>query len=272
MSTLIRRPYDNYQIFHPDGTLMSYCSSKKANWYAARNLANLVDNEVHLTFEPNGYGDPIDILEGRNNYCVITKSEHDLTKHHVIPTQFRKHLEPQYKDKNSTDIVVLTRESHDAYELSADVFKEQLYNDCIDEPFKDRIKALYDVHSKYNSLTKHYNHIPPAKQVYLQMRIEGQCEKYNISVTDEIDGNMYDKMIVDKIGQINIIVLWKLHFIKYGNPKFLPTWWKPNMIKVINHKDSIKNKTDMLKVDMSEPTLLELIKKYDLYEISRLYI
>ena len=30
---LNRIPYDNYKIYHPDGTLMCFCSGKKAKWY-----------------------------------------------------------------------------------------------------------------------------------------------------------------------------------------------------------------------------------------------
>lgn len=277
ISSLIRVPYDNYKMIHPDGTLMCFCSKKKANWYVNRNLATLDGYNVLLSFVPNGYGDPNSILEGRANICVISGSTENLTKHHVIPTQYRKHFRHKYKDKNSSDLMVLTRDTHDEYELHATDFKNILYKEYGTTDLINKFKEINEAKSINRTLTKHFNKLPITKQIYLQMRLDGILERCDLTIEDLSDIN-YDpfedinKIIVNYLGEINLIVLWKLHFIKFGKPKYLPSWWKPNMIKVIRKKNDILEKSELIDIDLKNKQLLKLIKKYDLYETAKLYI
>mgnify|MGYP000878855524 CR=1 FL=1 len=275
-SALIRVPYDNYKMIHPDGTLMCFCSKKKATWYANKGLATLEGNNVNLSFVPNGYGDPFVILEGRSNICVISGETSHLTKHHVIPTQYRKHFRSKFKDKNSSDLMVLTRKTHDKYELSANDFKEKLYNEYVSPDLISKFNELSEAKSLENTLSKHISKIPPSKQIYMQMKLEGILERWNISLEDLKDIN-YDpfddinKIIVHHLGEINLIVLWKLHFIKYGKPKHLPNWWKPNLIKIIKTKNDILAKSELYEADLKNKILTKLLIKYDLYETAKLY-
>lgn len=277
-NALIRAPYDNFKIYHPDGTLMCFCSRKKANWYLNHGLATLEDEfKIRLTFKPKGYGDPLEILIGRSNCCVISGTTENLTKHHVIPTQYRQHFDMCYKDKNSCDLVVLCRKEHDMYEDIANDFKVRLYNDFIDISEKDVTNAWIEAKSIYNCVNNYYHKLPHDRQIYMTARLEGLIEQWHF--TDKelkakyLKGSKdYNKIIVDKIGTINLIILWKLHFLKYGKPQHLPKWWKPNLIKVIN-KNNHENKTELIEIELrQEPKLLELIKKYDLYEIASLYL
>lgn len=275
-ASLVRTPYDNYKMIHPDGTLMCFCSKKKAKWYETRGLATLNGYNVHLSFIPNGYGDPSIILEGRENCCVISGETNFLTKHHVIPTQYRKFFSNKYKDKNSSDLVVLTRKMHDKYELTANVFKDKLYLDYISVDLINRFYEISEAKSLYRTLSKHLDKIPATKQIYMQMKLEGILERTNLSTEnlEDINFDPYEntnKMIVSKIGEINLIILWKLHFIKYGKPKHMPNWWKPNLIKIIKSKKDLSEKSELIEVDMQEEKLLQLIIKYDLYETAKLY-
>jgi len=269
-NALIRAPYDNFKIFHPDGTLMCFCSRKKANWYIKKDLAYLQNEfEIRLKFTPKGYGDPLEILIGRKNICVIKGSSLNLTKHHVVPTQYRQHFDSIYKDKNSCDLVVLCRNEHDKYEDLANVFKTQLYNDYIDDTHKEINSAWFEAKAIYNCINNHYDKLPPDRQVFMICRLEGLIKEWKF--TDEqlkarflVGNNDYNKIIVNKIGMINLTILWKLHFLKYGKPKFLPKWWRPNLIKVIN-KGSIQHKTELIEINIQDdPKLVELIKKYNL--------
>jgi len=276
-NSLIRVPYDNYQIFHPDGTLMCFCSKKKANWYLRNNLATIHDdNKVILNFIPKGYGDPEEILIGRKNCCVITGDTDNLTKHHVVPSQYRQHFDVSYKDKNSCDIVVLCRDKHDKYEETANDFKIQLHNDYVDNSFLEMNKAWIEAKSIFNCINNYYNKLPHDKQIYMTCRLEGLLAEWKFT-EDELKNSSYlgghvrNKVIVNSIGIVNLIILWKLHFMKYGKPNFLPAWWKPNIVKVVN-KNIDNKKTDLLEIDMSQPELLALIKKYDLYGTASLYL
>lgn len=269
-NALIRAPYDNWKIFHLDGTLMCFCSKKKAYWYIKKDLAELQSEfEIKLKFTPKGYGDPLEILIGRKNICVITGQTTGLTKHHVVPTQYRQHFDNIYKDKNSCDLVVLCRKEHDKYEDIANEFKTQLYADYIDDSHKDINAAWYEAKAIFNCISNHYDKLPHDRQVYMLCRLEGLVKEWKFTDAELkakflIGNNDYNKIIVDKIGMINLTVLWKLHFLKYGKPNFLPTWWKPNLIKVIN-RGSIEQKTELIEIDIKKnKELTKLIKKYKL--------
>jgi hypothetical protein len=274
---MARLPYDNFKIYHPDGTLMCFCSKKKANWYLKNDLAYVEsEGKIVLKFRPKGYGDPEEILVGRKNCCVITGDTVNLTKHHVIPTQYRQHFDTSYKDKNSCDLVVLRRDKHDEYEDIANLFKIQLHSDYVDDSFIDATNAWSEAKGIYNCIKNHYDKLPPERQVYMTCRLEGLVDKWKFtddelksrSLSDSIERN---RLIVNNIGVTNLIVLWKLHFLKYGKPNFMPTWWKPNMLKIVN-KNNHDRKTDMVEIDMTTQELSKLIKKYELDEIANLYI
>ncbi len=180
-SALIRKPYDNFKMYHPDGTLMCYCSEKKAKWYATRGLGVISNNKVKLTFAPNGYGEPDIILEGRKNFCIVSGNETNLTKHHIIPTQYRKHFATIYKDKNSMDLAVLCRDTHNAYEIYADEFKEQLYKDFIDKDLYDRYRDLKHTKIKSSTLVQYIDKIPPAKYVFMELELMGLIDKWKFT-------------------------------------------------------------------------------------------
>jgi len=276
-NALIRQPYDNYRIYHPDGTLMCFSSKKKANWYLKNDLAvQEADYDIRLKFMPKGYGDPEQILVGRSNCCVVTGDTTNLTKHHVVPTQFRQHFHNSYKDKNSCDLVVLNRDTHDEYEDMANAFKTQLHNDYVDETFLEANSAWCEARSIFNCIKNYYDKLPPARQIFMTYRLEGLVSRWGFTEDElkskTLSGNLeQNKLIVSKIGVTNVIVLWKLHFLKFSKPVFLPAWWKPNLVKVVN-KNELDRKTDLTEIDMTQPELLSLIKKYDLYEIASLYL
>lgn len=277
--------YDNYKMVHPDGTLMCFCSLKRANWYVDRGLAEFDEkNIVKLKFRPNGFGEPDVLLEGRKNICVMSGVTTMLTRHHVVPSQFRTHFDLKYKDKNSLDIVLLNRERHDEYEIMANDFKNRLEADFIIENGdlfeveKEKYKEFAEARKASAVLNTIKARIPVDKQIYMQMRIDGILERYGVSI-DEIKKllinpeNKYSKHIVEYFGTENLIVLWKLHFIKYAKPQFLPEYWKPNMIKIITKNGYNTQKNDIVIADFENNTeLLKLIKKYDLYETAKLYI
>jgi len=273
--------YDNYKMYHPDGTLMCFCSKKKANWYKDRNLANIENNNVYLLFSPNGFGEPDILLEGRDNVCVISGEKDNLTKHHVVPYLYRKYFSLEYKDKNSLDIVLLTRNIHNEYEAHANTFKlllESKYtSNNSDLNIKQKNQDFIEIRKYYNILNNNNIKLPPDKEVYMNMRIGGILEKYNITIdkvlkTKTILENLYINDIITDIGIKNLIILWKLHFLKYGKPKYLPTYWKPNIIKTVKKNGYNTKKSDLETIDIqNNKKLIELIKKYDLYETAKLY-
>lgn len=269
-------PYSNFKLFHPDGTIMCYCSKKRANWYLKRNLGELKNvNEIHLKFTPNGYGDPLALLEPRKNICVVSGLSNNLSRHHVIPTQYRKYLPLKYKDKNSCDVVLLERNIHDEYERYADNLKMQLENDFGCESNLEYDRHWNECQSIHGIIRNYWNELPPSKQIYFQLRYEGLIEKYgfdeksfNKKTSDYLFIN--NKLVVQKLKPEYLITIWKLHFLKYAKPKYLPKWWKVNLVKKIN-----KNKGEngeLFYQDLNDPKLVKYLKRYNLYKFSKNYI
>lgn len=233
--------YGNYKVYHPLGHLMFYCSEKKYNWYLKRNIAIKIDDKsIQLTFEPKGFGEePRFLEEERKNICVVSGKYEDLTKHHIVPTQFRQHFPDVYKSKNSHDVVVMTREEHDKYERIADVYKEELMNKYIT---KEEIQYNIDLNNlqKVVSTIDNYSHVIPKERLNkLSKRIDKLKNRLNI-VVDEINLLKpidYNILIVERMGVESLILEWKKHFIENAKPNFLPEWWEVDYIKIIDERD-----------------------------------
>ncbi|GAH04643.1 unnamed protein product, partial [marine sediment metagenome] len=80
---------ENWRVFNEEGKHMFTCGENKAKWYLNKNLAKVTGkNEIHLTFEPQGYGyedGEVFGLAGRVIRCVVTGHDEGLQRHHIVP-------------------------------------------------------------------------------------------------------------------------------------------------------------------------------------------
>lgn len=168
-----KRIYDSYEMYDFDGTFLCYCSKGKAKFYLHKNnFANWMDEDGNLldkksvdhnsTF-PNGFAfyngkqlhkfklnfqsnkgktassitvrnDPY-YLQKLKNICVCCGTTENLTKHHVVPYMYRKHLHNRFKNNNHHDVLPVCYECHRLYELTANDYKAELlykYNIPVD--------------------------------------------------------------------------------------------------------------------------------------------
>ncbi len=257
-------PYDNVELFHPDGSVMCYLSNKRAGWYLKHDLAEVIgDKQIQLKFQPQGPGEPPELLEKRNNVCVVSGSPDFLTRHHVIPTQYRKWFARRYKDKNCFDIVLLTRDVHDIYENEAYKLKEQLMRDYINVDTKEMFGDFNLGRTLYNCLNRHFDRIPFQRRVWMEIKFYGIKQKTGFKDDDFkskslLDITNYNAQIVKAMGEEKMIVLWKHHFIKHAKPEHLPSWWTANLIKEIKGGNS-----ELSYVDVNDPEIMELLTRYD---------
>lgn len=234
--------YGNYKVYHPKGHLMFYCSKKKYNWYLKRDLAIVLEGEeksIQLTFNPKGDGEKPRFLQSeRQNRCVECGTDEDLTKHHVVPTRYRKHFPDIYKSKNSNDVVVMCEEDHSKYERVADKFKYQLENEYITEEEMEYNKMVEFIYKTMNTLEKHEDKIPEERLNYLREKMNGYMEKLDIVIQEAKDLELinFNKLIVERCGIEKLIVDWKNHFIKNTDVKYLPDWWDPNYVKIVDFR------------------------------------
>lgn len=113
--------YGHIQILSPDGRLMFLTNENRLNFYRKNDLVERIDSKQYrLKFEPKGLGHydrNTQLLAPRDNRCVRCGNENIdvLTKHHIVPSRFLRHLPEYLKGNNHKYIVLVCRECHDEY-------------------------------------------------------------------------------------------------------------------------------------------------------------
>lgn len=238
--------YQSYAMHHPDGTLMCYCTAKKANWYINRNLATWISIEkksFQLTFPPNGHGKSdnkyyVQLLE---NKCIVCGKTHDLNKHHVFPYVFRSRMPLEYKKSNHHDILVICIDCHENYETFATMYKEEIankYNTSMNQTSGseksinkkiDNAKKILFNYENNSLLDKDGNKIILSKQKLDDIKVKASKEKL-IEVEVEFWADTIMKNILLENNLQDFVVSWRKHFIQYAKPNFLPKHWDVNAI------------------------------------------
>lgn len=237
--------YGNWRVLAPDGELLFLALEKRINWYLSRNLAEKVDeNTIRLTFEPKSRTNSKDlyIVTEKLNKCVVCGSEEleTLTKHHIVPLEYRKLFPEKLKSRNSHDIVAICRDCHDIYEeehatnlryelaqrYNAPIYKGPIYNDILrsvsignviichqDGLPKDRFDILI---GKFSDLTKI---IKPTIE-----DISNYIDKYK-----DYRPLTHAEIVMNKVNENNelfeFIKMWRQNFIEVMNPQYMPIHW-----------------------------------------------
>ena len=235
--------YDNCSVYSPCGTLMFRCKKKRIKWYLDRNLAEIIEIPgedglcAQLLFKPKGlgkYNDPYS-LEKAENKCVVCGTDEDLTKHHVIPTMYRKHFPLEYKSNYHHDVLGICRTCHDSYELKADILKEELEHKYgFDIDYKRYLavsKAAYD-YVTYKDV------MDDEKLAHLVMKMrdflgENPLDKldYLISLREVAINGLKNqgKEVIENYGSLQEFVeMWRQHFVDITDPKHLSKHWSIN--------------------------------------------
>lgn len=236
--------YGNWLVLDPRGGFLSYGSEKRAMWYVNRELAVIVkDRTIKLNFEPRGYNTDEYTLQKKINKCVncgtteITK----LTKHHVIPSMYKKLFPLKYKARSSHDIVIMCRDCHNEYEQQyADKLKQYLsekYNAPLQIPYRENqtIKSIMIC----RTILKHWDDIPGDRLESLLndfndingYELNDFEQMYEFIENNTIEYSLeqsHSKIVLDNYETIDFIIMWRQHFIDSMSPKFMPDGWDVN--------------------------------------------
>ena len=235
--------YSNCSIYHPDGTLMCRCSRKKINWYLKKGLAiPLNENDIQLEFEPGGKGwdGRSYYLEEREDKCVVCGCTENLTKHHVVPYQYRKHMDGVRKNHSHFDVLCVCIDCHDKYETHATILNKELAKKFgIDfcSPMTQSEKIAIKANSYLSALKKYSHKIP-------KNRVENMLGLISSWLGCEVKLDNIDKIVIEvppKNNQLpgkkifdswmkenslqNFVVMWRNHFVEKTNPKYLSECW-----------------------------------------------
>lgn len=239
-----RKIYGNYKVLSPEGILMFRCNEKKINWYLNRNLADIVENEIQtikLKFKPNGLGNherEYGLFELENR-CVCCGSFNYLTRHHVVPSCYRKYFPIEIKSHNFHDVVSLCTTCHGKYEECAFSLKKELA-EIFDSPINGimsedspMIKAKRLAHSlsdTTNIPTKRIHEIKSQIKSILGIKRLSRSRISNlINSRFRKCEKTHGEIVVSRIGSINeFIKMWRNHFLSTMDCKFLPKNWSVN--------------------------------------------
>jgi len=227
---LDKKPYGNHKMFSIESVFLAHVDTKRMNWYLDRNLAVMLnEKDFKLTFKSKG-----DRRDANTKYyklelenkCVVCGTEDELTKHHVVPTQYRKYLPMKYKSKSSFDVLCICIDCHHEYEIIADELKNWLlvvYN--LENHSKDMTRAK----SFWNTLNNYSEHIPNDRRndmiKYLELYFDATIEEV-LSDESFIEFESTTSLLMRNITDYeSFIVMWREHFIEHADPQHLPQEW-----------------------------------------------
>jgi exonuclease 3'-5' domain-containing protein 2 len=256
--------YGNCRVFSPEGTLMFLCNRSRVDWYLKRDLCIITQTSPHieatLTFQPNGlgYANQDDFyFSPRENKCVSCGNDDYsiLTRHHIVPTCYRKWMPREYKSHNCYDVVKLCRECHDEYETEAQELKFKIADDLGVEIFK-RMANISTIKGYANTLLSHliklpddiFNKMYNSVSEYINKKYLGYDDLESIlsmKYSEHPNYKSWGLECIEKVECIDeFIIMWRKHFIEYMQPKYMPDGWEvdKNMKKNIRFNKMIINK------------------------------
>lgn len=243
---LSRVAYYNCLMLAPDETKLGYCDEKKERYYLSHGLAIQVSGyktkAIKLNFEPKLKNPQKEFLFPRENVCAVCGKTENLTKHHIVPYNYRLNFPIQIKSKNSYDIVALCVDHHNEYEQKANKFKKDLAREFgIDSKKNVDEKSVLDgkIRGIARTLVLHRDVIPKDKSQRLFTLIESllgrvptqqELELLCVRERRKKQSNDHGRLICEKLNGFeeinNFIIRWRQHFLKVMNPKYMPQDWK----------------------------------------------
>jgi hypothetical protein len=247
--------YGNCILESKDGKQLSRVTEKRANWYLDRNLGVVISENpktIRLTFKTKGESVDDFTIKPKQNKCVVCGCSDlsVLTKHHVVPYEYRKHFPLEIKSRSSHDVVIMCSDHHAEYERTyASVLKQKLIDEVKKplqsdpEYLKQKKLKIASVFSKLmldekknipldrfvelaKLITKYIGHEPTFEELEELAELNIKLKKNKIP-----DG----KLVVDNIKDIQKFVeMWRTNFVESMNPKFMPEGW--NIKRSVNLK------------------------------------
>ena len=235
--------YGNIEVYCPDGKLMFIANEKKMNFYIKNGLVeNIGDKKYKLLFEPKGlgYADRNQyMLIRRENKCVACGNEdlEDLTRHHVVPSRFRRHLPLHIKSNDFRYVVFLCNDCHNYYGYHEDDENDALAAELGTKTLKEYDKLIILEKRKIGGIAYailyNQDRIPEERIEELKVSFK---EKSGMEPTEEnlnktfkrryepnSPENDFGAIIVSKISNIyDFQIRWLKHFVEIMEPGFLP--------------------------------------------------
>jgi len=240
--------YSNCAIYYEDN-LICRCSYKRVIWYLKRNLADIrSESPLHITlrFRPKLVVREREQFysEKKENLCVVCGNSDlsQLSRHHIVPSCFRKFFPDEYKCYMSHDVVPVCRPCHDKYHTKTSGIIAEMLNSREDIiKIRLRRKKARKVLNACSALTNYIENLPQKRQMELRKIIsswggndiigEGEIELVAKQCIEYLEAkeSMEAKLFVEGLSDLgSFIVFWRQDFVKTMRPKFLQDGWDIN--------------------------------------------
>lgn len=226
----------SWEVYHPEGELMFYCDEKKAIWYLSRNLAEVLDErKIKLLFTPKGKGESIKTKIKKPSKCVCCGTDKELTKHHIVPRQYRKFLPNDLKEHYSYDVMFMCWEHHEKYERKADILKKSLEErvdiENLKRLFSMKTKVIKNLIKYLKGEHMHENVICKLDENIKKLDAYGEKTEHFLKKVENLDLDPNKKIVESYENPQDFIVMWRNHFISEAKPNYMPDGWNINTVK-----------------------------------------
>jgi hypothetical protein len=232
----------NGQALDCNGNFLFAAHLERLNWYINNNLATIVSQKpliIKLNFKTQGPGPGLNMAY--DSICVVCGANENLTKHHILPQEFRKHMIEFHND--AFDILFVCVPCHKDYNKYETQHKEFLFKKYNIPPKRDPNTKLAVASACVRNLIYHGDKIPLERREVMIQRITDALGCRPESMTLEVAKELHDrfrqsidketvrgKSLVEKLDDVNqrieFVRDWRRFFVLQTNPQHLPTWWK----------------------------------------------
>lgn len=256
-------PEDSYRFkiwsfLHPNYEFMFFHTERKMKSMLKHGLIRIISEKsmiAQLTFEPKGFGvnkDDVFMTTPKERKCVVCGIEHSLTRHHVVPREFRRHFPDRFKESNAHDILFVCDKHHEEYERKADILKKEYFEKYnIESLCPLQTKVISQIKMRYN-LISHLEEMnikenPHRAKIDYKLRAvlkieqevpltmnqikylkENYKERLKVArnyFKNETSSGFLVDLILKEDSLEHFVKTWRQHFIDNAKPKFIPLGW-----------------------------------------------
>lgn len=238
--------FDNCLIQAPDGVNLSRCGLKKLRWYLDNGLADQIADHpptIRLRFEPSGrrgLDDPL-LLDGKPNLCVVCGTDEDLTRHHIIPYCFIRHMKIEYKVDVIRDIFPLCRSCHNDYEKLSQEKRREMSAEMGIPMFgieNAELRRVRRATGAAAALIEHRDKMPERRRQDLMAIVREFLGKEEVTddevealrkyrITQREDYIHFSKYVAQNAEDYDAFARdWREHFVQTMKPRYMPEAWK----------------------------------------------
>lgn len=259
-------PEDSYRFriwsfLHPDGDFMFFHTERKMKSMLRHKLIRIISEKskiAQFTFMPKGRGvdkDDVFMTTPKERKCVVCGIEHSLTRHHVVPKEFRKHFPDKFKESNAHDIVFVCDKHHEEYERKADILKREYFDKYeIESLCPLQTKVISQIKMRYNLICHleemNFKENPHRSKIDYKLRNVLKIEQ-NVPLTanqltylrenykerlkvarnyfkNETSSGYLVELILNEGLLEDFVRTWRQHFLDYAKPLYMPLGWEVN--------------------------------------------